>query len=97
MYNTIWDDEVIIDETPLVVSEKYSDEELISAASVINDVFLGGMFTILFLVLVGGSIVAEEFNKGTIKQLLVRPNKITKTRLSRAEFLISVNKEIFTC
>lgn len=38
IYNTIWDDEVIIDETPLVVSEKYSDEELISAASVINDV-----------------------------------------------------------
>jgi hypothetical protein len=38
MYNTIGDDEVIIDETPLVVSEKYSDDELISAASVINDV-----------------------------------------------------------
>jgi hypothetical protein len=31
----------------------------------------------------------------SLKQLLVRPNKITKTRLSRAEFLIVVRGEKF--
>ena len=54
-----------------------------TTATVINDVFLGGMFTILFLVLVGGSIVAEEFNKGTIKQLLLKPYKRSKIIISK--------------
>ncbi len=45
--------------------------------------FTGSMLTVLFLVLVGGSIIAEEFNKGTIKQLLLKPYNRTKIFISK--------------
>ncbi len=54
-----------------------------STASSVLSVFAGGTFALLFLVLVGGSIVAEEFNKGTIKQLLLKPYNRTKIFVSK--------------
>ncbi|MBQ4030751.1 MAG: ABC transporter permease subunit [Bacilli bacterium] len=54
-----------------------------TTASEVEDIFNGGFFTLLFLVLVGGSIVAEEFNKGTIKQLLLKPYSRTKIMTSK--------------
>ena len=54
-----------------------------TTASEVEDIFTGGFFTLLFLVLVGGSIVAEEFNKGTIKQLLLKPYSRTKIMTSK--------------
>ena len=49
-----------------------------NTATAVLGVFSGGMFALLFLILVGGGIIAEEFNKGTIKQLLLKPYKRTK-------------------
>ena len=46
-------------------------------------IFSYNMFALLFLVLVGGSVVAEEFNKGTIKQLLLKPFTRTKILTSK--------------
>lgn len=42
-----------------------------------------GFFIILTVVIIAGTIVSEEFNKGTIKLLLVRPYKRTKILLAK--------------
>lgn len=42
-----------------------------------------GFFIILAIVIIAGTIVSEEFNKGTIKLLLVRPYKRTKILLAK--------------
>ena len=39
----------------------------------VRSIFGNNFLTLLFLILVGGGIIAEEFNKGTIKQLLLKP------------------------
>lgn len=51
-------------------------------------IFSSGMFATLFLVLIGGSIIAEEFNKGTIKQLLLKP--YTRTKIILSKFFASI-------
>ena len=40
-------------------------------------------FAIITIILIGGSIVADEFNKGTIKQLLLRPYTRTQIIISK--------------
>lgn len=47
-----------------------------------------GFFIILASVMIAGTIVSEEFNKGTIKLLLVRPYK--RTKILMAKFLTCV-------
>ena len=47
-------------------------EDLGTSQSV-RSIFGNNFLTMLFLILVGGGIIAEEFNKGTIKQLLLKP------------------------
>ena len=42
-----------------------------------------GLFIIVIVVMIAGTIVSEEFNKGTIKLLLVRPYSRTKILLSK--------------
>ena len=42
-----------------------------------------GFFIILTVVIIAGTIVSEEFNKGTIKLLLVRPYKRTKILIAK--------------
>lgn len=54
-----------------------------NTATAVLSVFTGGMFSLLFLMLVGGGIIAEEFNKGTIKQLLLKPYTRTKIFVSK--------------
>ena len=54
-----------------------------NTATAVLSVFSGGMFSLLFLILVGGGIIAEEFNKGTIKQLLLKPYKRSKVFMSK--------------
>ena len=68
----------------LIVDTGRSIDSSTSADSVLT-VFNGGMMTILFLLLIGGGIVAEEFNKGTIKQLLLKP--YTRTKLLTSKIL----------
>ncbi len=41
------------------------------------------LFVIVAIIMIAGSIVADEFNKGTIKQLLLRPYKRWKILLSK--------------
>ena len=54
-----------------------------NVAESILGVFKGGTMTILFLLLIAGGIVAEEYNKGTIKQLLLKPYTRTKILTSK--------------
>ena len=42
-----------------------------------------GFFVIITIALIAGSIVSDEFNKGTIKQLLIRPYSRSKILLSK--------------
>ncbi len=42
-----------------------------------------GLFIIIVIIVISGTIVSEEFNKGTIKLLLVRPYKRIKILLSK--------------
>jgi len=58
----------------------YAEE---NTATTVKNVFAGGTLTLLFLILVGGGIIAEEFNKGTIKQLLLKPYKRSKIFMSK--------------
>ncbi len=53
-----------------------------TADSILN-VFSGGMMSLLFLLLIAGGIIAEEYNKGTIKQLLLKPYTRTKILTSK--------------
>ena len=41
------------------------------------------LFVIVAIIMIAGSIVADEFNKGTVKQLLLRPYKRWKILLSK--------------
>lgn len=41
------------------------------------------VFFVIFIIMIAGSIVAEEFNKGTIKMLLIRPYQRWKILLSK--------------
>lgn len=43
---------------------------------------------IIYMLMISGSIVAEEFNKGTIKQLLVRP--FSRTKIIMSKFLATL-------
>jgi len=52
------------------------------------------MFIIIIIVIVSGTIVSEEFNKGTIKLLLVKPYKRSTILLSK--FLTSIIIVIFS-
>lgn len=55
-----------------------------SAKSELFDVFSGySLFIIILIIIVAGTIVSEEFNKGTIKLLLVRPYSRVKILLSK--------------
>lgn len=55
-----------------------------SAKSELFDVFSGySLFIIILIIIVAGTIVSEEFNKGTIKLLLVRPYSRIKILLSK--------------
>lgn len=56
---------------------------------VLLDIFSGYEFFIVIIVaVIAGAIVSEEFNKGTIKLLLVRPYK--RTKILMAKFLTSI-------
>ena len=55
-----------------------------SAKSELFDAFSGySLFIIILIIIVAGTIVSEEFNKGTIKLLLVRPYSRIKILLSK--------------
>lgn len=55
-----------------------------SAKSELFDVFSGySLFIIILIIIIAGTIVSEEFNKGTIKLLLVRPYSRIKILLSK--------------
>ena len=56
-----------------------------------------GFFVIITMVLIAGSIVSDEFNKGTIKQLLIRPHSRNKILLSKliTVFIIFISVLVF--
>ena len=50
----------------------------------LDNTFKGaGFFVIITIALIAGSVVSDEFNKGTIKQLLIRPHTRSKILLSK--------------
>lgn len=49
---------------------------------------IGELMLILVIITVAGSIVSEEFNKGTIKQLLIRP--YTRTKIWFSKYFASI-------
>ena len=53
-----------------------------------------GLFIILTVVLISGAIVSEEFNKGTIKLLLVRP--YSRIKILMAKFVVVLLTIIIT-
>ena len=52
------------------------------------------LFIIITIVLIGGAIVSDEFNKGTIKLLLVRP--YSRIKILAAKFITVMITVIFT-
>lgn len=53
-----------------------------------------GLFIIVIIVMIAGTIVSEEFNKGTIKLLLIKPYSRTKILLSK--YLTVLIMTVFT-
>ena len=53
-----------------------------------------GLFIIVVIVMIAGTIVSEEFNKGTVKLLLVKPYSRTKILLSK--FITTMIIVLFT-
>ena len=53
-----------------------------------------GLFILVIIIMISGTIVSEEFNKGTVKLLLVRPYSRTKILLSK--FITSFIIILFT-
>lgn len=62
----------------------YTDEYKDGSASSLQDVLVGTNFMVTILVIIiAGTIVSEEFNKGTIKLLLARPFKRSSILISK--------------
>lgn len=53
------------------------------------------LFIIITIVLIGGAIVSDEFNKGTIKLLLVRP--YSRKKILLAKFITVLITTLFIC
>jgi len=59
------------------------NRENTSRSNLINSLSNNEMFIIILIVIITGTIVSSEFNKGTIKSLLIRPYTRTKILLSK--------------
>ena len=70
-------------EHELIQKRKNKNFTSSTTADAVLGVFSGGMMSVLFLVLVAGGIIAEEYNKGTIKQLLLKPYTRAKILTSK--------------
>ena len=77
--NTIKDEELLSDEVGNYFMATSADSGL---ATVFSDSSYG-LFIIIATLIIAGTIVSEEFNKGTIKLLLVRPYKRAKILMSK--------------
>jgi len=69
------------------------DTELLEAGPIfVGDMGSIGMMIIICIVLISSAVVADEFNKGTIKQLLVRPYNRYKIIISKllAVFIVTM-------
>lgn len=85
--NNVQDKEALFMEEECILSTD-ADMDLIN-------VFSGySIFIIILIVVIAGTIISEEFNKGTIKLLLVRPYK--RTKILVAKFLTCIIMLIFT-
>ncbi len=60
-----------------------NDHLVSSQQYLINSFSYASFFMILFIIVLGATIVADEFNKGTIKQLLLKPFTRTKILISK--------------
>lgn len=65
----------------------------------VSDLSSASTFFIIAMVIIAGGIFAEEFNKGTIKQLLVKPFSRTQIYLSKiiAIFIVLLMFILFYC
>ena len=75
-------------EHELIFKRKNKNFTNSTTADSILGIFSGGMMTVLFLVLVAGGIIAEEYNKGTIKQLLLKP--YTRAKILTSKVLAAI-------
>lgn len=77
--NAIKDEELLSDE----VGNYYIATSADSGLATVFSESGYGLFIIIATLIIAGTIVSEEFNKGTIKLLLVRPYKRTKILMSK--------------
>ena len=71
-------------ETKYIIENKIEIPEYDTVHALIKYDFSSTIFLIIIgIIVVSGSIVADEFNKGTIKQLLLRPYSRTKILMSK--------------
>ena len=66
-----------------MLDNKIESSEDVAAAFVLSQIIEVGVFPFAIVLIVAGVIVAEEFNKGTIKQLLLRPYSRFKILMSK--------------
>lgn len=60
-----------------------TDKQYPANEAVVSDLSAPVGFAVIIIIMIAGSIVAEEYNKGTIKQLLLKPYSRTKILTSK--------------
>ena len=71
------------EESKYIIENKIENEKM-DTRGILKDFFNQyGLFIIILIVMIAGTIVSEEFNKGTIKLLLIKPYSRVKILLSK--------------
>ena len=77
-----------------IESDKTTDKQSAFQSGMINVFSNYELFIIIMIVMIAGTIVSEEFNKGTVKLLLVRP--YTRSKILCAKLITSILVLILT-
>ena len=82
-------------ESRYILDNKVDINKTDSAKGILQDFYSQfGLFLIVIIVMIAGTIVSEEFNKGTIKLLLVKP--YTRNKILLAKFVTVLIMIVFT-
>lgn len=77
-----------------IIENKQDINNTTNLRGILMDVFSGySIFIIVFIVMIAGTIISSEFEKGTIKILLVKPHKRWKILLSK--YIVSLIMMLF--
>ena len=67
-----------------IIENNQDIEKVNDTRGILKDIFSEyGLFIIVMIIMIAGTIVSEEFNKGTIKLLLIKPYSRNKILLSK--------------